>query len=255
MADTPDPNKPNAPSSDSHEPIPLEPADPHQSEPSSTPGKAEIDSPGLLDDFEPGADFDTDPELERVVKGIPVDEAGEPLSPPTGKVVADADSATPAGEPISSQASWRLPAAIGAFVTLTAAVFAGIYADNTIWAFVLITIYWAILHTATGVGALVITAVLLGRPIGHFEGAAARMFLVVSLFLVVFRLDIPIPLHFEETILAAAAYFGGLVFAFRLAPRDAAVVAGAHFGLVLLVGVGSLLSSVIQAGAVVGAVG
>jgi hypothetical protein len=213
--DTPDtPDDPNRP-------IPLEPREGGRVRPAqSGPRKAEIDSPGLLEDFAEDADFDADPELDRVVQGIPVGDSG---AVPTAKVTTDA---TPVGEPISGQASWRLPAAIGAFVTLTAAIFAGVYAepDQRIWAIVLITVYWAALHTATGVGAIVVTGLLLGRPIGHFEGAAARMFMVVALFLVVFRLDIPIPLHFEESILATAAYFGGLVVAFRLAPRDAVVV-------------------------------
>lgn len=240
--ETPDTNDPD-------QPIPLEPVDPRKPAPAS-PGKAEIDSPGLLEDFEPGTDFDTDPELERVVKGIPVDDSGEPLPPPTGKVIANAE---PQGEPISSLISWRFPAALGAVITLTAAVFSGVYADNTLWAHVLRTIYWAMLHTATGVGAIVITALLLGRSIGSFEGAAARMLLVVSLFLVVFSLDIPLsPTPIEETALAAAAYFGGLIVAFRLAPRDAAVVGGMHFGLALLVGLGSMLTSFIQAGSVLG---
>jgi len=225
---------------DLNRPIPLEP---REDSPPPAPGKARIDAPGLIEDFDEDADFDSDPELERVVKGIPVDAPDRPATTrPTAKVAEQA-------EPLCAQASWRLFAAIGAVVTLTAAVFAGVYADATSWAHVLITIYWAALHTATGVGALVLTGVLLGRPIGHFEGAAARMFLAVSLFLIVFRLDIPIPLHIEETLLAGVAYFAGLVATFRLAPRDAAAVGGAHFGLVLLVGLGSTLSAVIHSGA------
>ncbi len=247
MSDTPD-TPDTKDNSDPTEPIPLEPVEPHKTKPGATvPGEAEIDSPSLLDDFEPGTDFDTDPELERVVKGIPVGGSDTPAEIPTAQVAAEA---TTKGEPISGAASWRFPAALGAIITLTAAIFSGVYADNTIWAFVLRTIYWALLHTATGVGAIVMTAVLLGKAVGSFEGAAARMLLIVSLFLVVFSLDIPLtPTHIEETVLAAAAYFGGLVVAFRLAPRDAAVVAGAHFGLALLIGLGSTLSSAIQAGA------
>lgn len=245
MTDT-NPTEPTNAPDDPNRPIPLEPRQPAPSSPvRPEPGTPHIDAPGLIEDFDEDADFDTDPELERVVKGIPVDE---PQRPPTAKVTS---AASPDAAPISGQASWRLPAAIGAVVTLTAAIFAGVYADTDqhIWALVLITIYWAALHTATGVGAIVVTGLLLGRPIGHFEGAAARMFMAVSLFLIVFRLNIPIPLHFEETILGAVAYFAALVVAFRLAPRDAAVVGGAHFCLALLVSLGSTLSGAIQAGA------
>ncbi len=228
-----------SPAEDPNAPIPLEPRE--DTPPSRKP---RIDSPGLLEDFDEDADFDSDPELERVVKGIPV---GGPSQRPTAKVAADA---APKADPISAAESWRLPAALGAVITLTAAVFAGVYADNTLWAHVLITIYWAALHTATGVGAIVVAALLLGRPVGHFEGAAARMLLVVSMFLVVFSLEIPISTTpIEETIFAAAAYFGGLIVAFRLTPRDAGVVAGAHFGLALLIAFGSMLSAAISSGA------
>ena len=43
--------------------------------------------------------------------------------------------------------------------------------------------------------------------------------------------------------------FGGLIVAFRLTPRDAGVVAGAHFGLALLIAMGSMLSAAISSGA------
>jgi hypothetical protein len=261
--DSPNDRPQEMPADEPNAPIPLEP---RGEEPPRrpAPGKAHIDAPGLTDDFDEDADFESDPEVERIVKGIPVEgkkvdgrgsgEARKTAAAERGRVgLLGVES----GEPLCASEAWRTPAIIGGLVTLTAAVLAGVYTDHTEWAFVLITIYRAALHTGTGIGALILTAMLLGRKVGSFEGAAARMFLCVSLFLVVYSLDIPImkTSKLEESVLGAAAYFGGLVVAFRLAPRDAAVVGGSHFGVAMLLWLGGLLSSAIQAGAVTGAGG
>lgn len=237
----PDPSQEGAPDSSerqAQEPIPLEPSDPEPPR-RPQPGKARIESPGLLDDFDEDADLESDPEVERIVKGIPLKESPRPADKP--RVVE------PMGDPICPSAAWKAPAAIGGVVTVTAAVFAGIYAPNVIWAHVLIVLYWAAVHTATGLGAVVASALLLGRPVGPFESAGARMFMAVSVFLVVFSLEIPLTGgKLEEVLLGAAAYFGVVVVAFRLSARDAAVVGGAHFGLALLVALGNLLAGVIS---------
>jgi hypothetical protein len=222
------------------DPIPLEPSEP---EPARTPppSKPRIDSPGLLDDFDEDADLESDPEVEQIVKGVPVKPKH---AAPT---LADPLTAEPTGDPLSASASWRVPVGIGAAATITAAIFAGINADAVIWAHVLNVVYSAGLHTATGVGALFAAALLLGRPVGSYEGAAARMFMAVSIFLVALSLDIPLTQgKLEEILLGAAAYFGALVVAFRLPPRDAAVIGGAHFGIALVVYFGSMLAAVIS---------
>ncbi|MCC7390077.1 MAG: hypothetical protein IT431_15060 [Phycisphaerales bacterium] len=253
--DTPNDRPQETPADDQNAPIPLEP---RGEEPPRrpAPGKAHIDAPGLTDDFDEDADFESDPEVERIVKGIPVEgkKTGEARKPAPERARVGL-LGVESGEPLCASEAWRTPAIIGGLVTLTAAVLAGVYADHTLWAFVLITIYRAALHTGTGIGALILTAMLLGRKVGSFEGAAARMFLCVSLFLVVYSLDIPImkTSKLEESVLGAAAYFGGLVVAFRLPPRDAAVVGGSHFGVAMLLWLGGLLSSAIQAGALAGA--
>ncbi|MFG0243880.1 MAG: hypothetical protein ACF8R9_13920 [Phycisphaerales bacterium JB054] len=224
-------------------PIDLEPLE----QPPRTPGKPKIDAPGLIDDFDEDADFESDPEVERVVRGIPVEKTG-----PSG--VEQVKSVfKPTGEPLCVSVAWKVPGITGAAIALLAAVLAGVYADHSIWAYVLITIYWAVLHTATGLGALVLSTFLLGRRVGSFEGAAARMLLAVSLYLVVYSLNLDIinSGKLEEVILAAAAYFGGLVVAFRLAPRDAAVIGAAHFGVVMLLVLGGMLQGVILTGGAV----
>lgn len=245
---TPEPNDPKstpeadpaagAPA-DQDGPIDLEPFD----QPARKPGKPRIDAPGLTDDFDEDADFESDPEVERVVRGIPVEKTGPSGAEKVQSVFK------PTGEPLCASAAWKVPGITGSAITILAAVLAGIYADHSIWAFVLITIYWAALHTATGLGALVLSAFLLGRRVGSFEGAAARVLLAVSLFLTVYSLKIPLTSgKLEEVILAAAAYFGGLIVAFRLAPRDAAVIGASHFGVVMLLWLGGLLRGVIITG-------
>ncbi|MDQ7014215.1 MAG: hypothetical protein Q9O74_10000 [Planctomycetota bacterium] len=228
------------------EPRAQEPAQPKKSRTisSSGPGPANLDAPGLLDDFDEDADFESDPEVERVVKGIPVENAGSTAAAHRKSVFK------PTGEPLCKSSAWKVPGTIGAGVTVLAAVLAGVYAEHSVWAYVLITLYWAVLHTAIGLGALVLSSLLLGRRVGSFEGAAARMLLAVSLFLVVYSLKIPITGgKLEEVILAAAVYFGGLVVAFRLAPRDAGVIGAAHFGVALLLVLGGLLQGAISSGA------
>lgn len=235
--DDPKPTPPATPTADQNGPIDLEPLD------QPARGKPKIDAPGLIDDFDEDADFESDPEVERVVRGIPVEKTG-----PSG-VEKVKSVFKPTGEPLCASAAWKVPGITGAVVTLVAAVLAGVYADHSIWAYVLITIYWAALHTATGLGALVLSAFLLGRRVGSFEGAAARILLAVSLFLAVYSLKIPLTGgKLEEVVLAAAAYFGGLAVAFRLAPRDAAVIGASHFGVVMLLWLGGLLRSVIITG-------
>lgn len=243
-------NAPGKPTPDDAEGvIPIEPREPDPERPA--PGKPRIDSPGLLEDFDEDADFESDPELDRVVQGIPVGggKSASKSKHPSAKVAAEPEGA---GEALCASSAWRVPAAIGAVVSLTAAVLAGVYAGHANWAYVLLTLYWAVLHTATGVGAVIVSGLLLGRPVGSLESAAARMLLAVSLFLVVYSLDIPITNgKLEEVVLAAGAYFGGLIVAFRLQPRDAAVIGGAHFGMALLLWLGSMLSGAIHSGALV----
>ncbi|QKK09068.1 MAG: hypothetical protein HND58_13470 [Planctomycetota bacterium] len=240
--DDPKPTPPDAPAAgtpaDQDGPIDLEPLD------QPARGKPKIDAPGLIDDFDEDADFESDPEVERVVRGIPVEKTG-----PSG--VEQVKSVfKPTGEPLCESVAWKVPGITGAAISLLAAVLAGVYADHSNWAYVLRTIYWAVLHSATGLGALVLSTFLLGRRVGSFEGAAARMLLAVSLYLAVYSLDLDIVSSgkLEEVILAAAAYFGGLVVAFRLAPRDAAVIGAAHFGVVMLLVLGGMLHKVILTG-------
>ncbi|MBK7404778.1 MAG: hypothetical protein IPJ41_09120 [Phycisphaerales bacterium] len=205
-----------------------------------------------MDDFDEDADFERDPEVEQVVRGIPVGtskarpRAERPVARPT-----EPAEPGPGGELICSGTKWRVATGFAGAAAILAAVLAGINAGHDHWAYVLITLYWAVLHTASGVGAVILAGLLLGRPVGRLDVVAARMALAVSLFLVVFRLEFPFPGGvILATVLAAGAYFGGVVVAFRLPPRDAAVIGGAHFGLAILIGLGSMLSGVIQAGAV-----
>jgi hypothetical protein len=215
------------------------------------PKGGKVEGPGLLDDFDEDEDLTSDPEVEQIVRGVPVEKARpreRPRKPPSPEIFAS-DLDAPPGEPFCASGAWKGFAALGGVLVLLAGVLAGVYADHAHWAHVLITLYWALLHTGTGLGALVLAAMLLGRRVGSFEGAAARMLVAVALFLAVYSLDIPLTQgKLEEVVLAAGAYFGGLVVAFRLMPRDAAVIGGAHFGVALLLWLGGLLRAIIASG-------
>ncbi|HZW09130.1 MAG TPA: hypothetical protein VFF69_04435 [Phycisphaerales bacterium] len=222
------------------DPIPLEPSEPEPVR-APPPARARIDSPGLLDDFDEDADLESDPEVDRIVKGIPVQ------SRPAAPAAAELVGAEPAGEPLSASGAWRLPVGIGGAATIGAAVFAGINGANVAWAHVLNVIYQAGMHTATGLGAVFAAGLLLGRPVGRYDGAAARMFMAVAVFLLVHSVDIPLTAgKLEETLLGGAAYFGALVLSFRLPPRDAAAIGGVHFGIALVAHFGSMLAAVIS---------
>ena len=224
-------------------PIPLEPLTPSgRVMPSArTP---ELDKPGLLDDFDEEADFEHDPEVEQAVRGIPVED------PPATEPSIWGTRGMLSGKPISPSTKWKFATGVGIVAAVTAAVFAGINHDSVVWAHVLLTLYLAILHTATGVGAVLVTALLLGRSVGRFDSAASRMLAAVGLYLLVYNINMPIPGHIEEMLLASAAYIGTIMVGFRIPVRDAAVIGSVHFGLWMLVWAGNALSTVIGAGSV-----
>ncbi len=236
------------------EPVELEPIEIDE-EPASTNApssrKAAIDKPSLLEGFDDDTDFDDDPETEHTVGGIPVDEQASKAD------AADASSGiwgaagALRGKPISPSSTWKLATTIGAIATIAASVFAGVNHQSVVWAHVLLTLYLGLLHTATGLGAVLLTALVLGRSVGRFDSAASRIFASVGLFLVVFNLNLPIPGHVEETLLASVAYLGAVMVGFRLSIREAAVIGCMHFGLWMLVWAGNALSSIIGASSVV----
>lgn len=210
--------------------IPLPPA-------SGGPGKGKIDAPKLLDGFEEDADFDKDPELERVITGR--DKRPKALEPVP---VAMEDFVKPG---LGGAKVWMV---VGTVCLVVALVATGVNAENSAFVRVMLMLYNVLLHTGTGVVALFIAATLLKKRLGSFELAASRMFSAVALFGMMFAFQFS-PFGNQgvnSTIvlfLAASAY--GLLVAtlFGLWKKEPlGYVVGSHFGLWLIVAVGSLMT-------------
>jgi hypothetical protein len=234
-----------------HEPYPLEPhEDDEQPKRREEDGKGRIEAPGLLSGFPEDADFDRDPEVDRVIAGPRPEERN----------AAEREEA-PAGEELvqSGFAEARVWAIVGAVLLISAMIAAAVNAPDRHVARVLLTLYNALLHTGTGVVALFIAAVLTERRLGSFELAAARMFTAVAAFSLLFNLHLNLIgenwAHWkvEELLLASVAYVLIVASTFRLWQlRNLAYVVGSHFFLWLVVYVGMLLARYV--GAPVGAV-
>lgn len=196
--------------------------------------RGKLAEPGLLEGFDEDADFDRDPELERVVKGDPV-----PATPLAKGPIDD--------RPIFVKAGWddpKIMAGFGGAVTVGALIATWITTPEgrNAWLYALRVLYGTALHTGTGVVAVILAAVLSDRAMGRFAHAGARMFVAVALFQLAFHLNFFSTGKTEEVLLAAACYVGVIAATFRL-KRDHLVILGAcHFGLWLVTSLGMWLS-------------
>ena len=145
--------------------------------------------------------------------------------------------------------------AIGGVVVLVGAMTlsgatAGDVRAGTLIAIVLLSAYQIVLHTATGVGAVLVASRLAERPFGRIELAAARMFLAFGLFTLVRTVPIPVP--WVGTGLAWLVGVGVYLLALRALfnkPWPGTLVIGiAHLLLWVLMGIGQLLTQVAASG-------
>jgi hypothetical protein len=205
--------------------------------------KAKLDKPGLLEGFEEDADFDKDPELERVITGgakLPVTtESRADTRPDFGQALF--------GGPVH----W---AVAGGLMLVGALIATGVNAPNKTFLRIALTLYTAALHTGTGVVAVYLAATLNESRVRSAELAAARMFAAVSAFLLVFRLNINLfgpsykTWRLEELLLATLAYLVVVVASFRLVRRNPLIfLIGSHFLLWLVVQVGMELAAAVAA--------
>jgi hypothetical protein len=225
--------------SDPHDTYDIEPeksASPPASAPA--PGKPLIDKPSLLEGFEEDADFDKDPELERVVAG----KGREPTTLPAPK-----DDAPEFGQPLFGQAvHWAL---VGAVLLLAAMVATGVNYETKRFLRIALTLYTAFLHTGTGVVAAYVAAILTATRVRNLELTAARIFAAVAAFLLIFRLNINFfgPKYanwrIEELLLATLVYLAIIAASFKLLKRNPLVfLVGVHFILWMVVQVGMELA-------------
>lgn len=213
------------------------------------PGAAESQlGPKLLDAFDDDADFSKDPEVDAARSKRTPDAPFKPtlmskLTSKAGKPdpAADAEPAEPFITPALGPA--KLWLVLGAVLLVGAVVASSIHAARPFVA-ALLTIYNALLHTATGVGAIVVAATLARKQIGPLDLGAARMFAAVAAFLLVFNLNIQLvgTAKWEETILASLAYLGVLGLTFRQTREVHATLVISHFFLWLIIQLGSQLA-------------
>jgi hypothetical protein len=215
----------------------------------SDSGKPRIEAPRLLDDFEEDADFERDPELERVITG----KDREATVIGRGDLVGvRGDSGEEFGRPLFGEPlHW---AVAGAVLLLGALIVAGINAGNHHVFRIALTLYNVLLHTGTGVAAVFIAAYVTNTRVKRPELTAARMFVAVAAFMLIFRLNINFfgpdyrTWRLEELVLASLVYVGLVAGSFRLVRwYPLAILVGAHFVIWLVVQVGMELSAAVAA--------
>ncbi len=249
MSDTPVPPKPDGAPQDEKgafdlEPLPEPerpaPPPPPPPPPAAPPAPAPKPQPrkgllgrlgGMLEGFDEDADFEHDPEVDAALgnkKPLPGVEAA-PVRPP---FVKD-DPPLPV--------VWL---GLGFVLLLGAVVAAAVNEKNHPVAASFLTVYNAAFHTGTGIAALGVTAILLGRPFGSIEQAGAKMFVAVSAFLVLVNTRITLlgDGRWEELVLASLAYTAAVALLFRLWRRLLLYVVCAHFLLWMGVQIGMELS-------------
>ncbi|HRQ71682.1 MAG TPA: hypothetical protein PLU35_01500 [Phycisphaerales bacterium] len=193
---------------------------------------------GLLDEFDEDADLLSDPEVEAAIKGRPKTAKARPEDEKP-KERLDFVLPMPGG--------WKLPAILGAVALVAALVFNGLNTPFRPTALSVVkTLYETLMHTGTGVAAVMVASLLTERRFSRFEQAAGRMFLAVSAFALVVNLNVPIPGRIDEFALAAVAYAGVVWSFFRLPPRETLILMACHFGLWLAVAAGGLLSGALR---------
>lgn len=193
--------------------------------PATLPG-GRIGDKGLLDDFPEDADLEHDPEVERALKaGGRLPEEIKPSVEPATEGEGNPPFVKPGmGEP-------QVVALVSVGLLLAAVVTSAINAENQWFASAVTTLYMALLHTATGIAAVVIAAKIVEAPLGSVELAAARMFAAVAVFQFFINLHIPIPGRFDEPILAAGAYWAVIMVLFRLPVVKTFYIGMLHAGL------------------------
>jgi hypothetical protein len=223
------------------EPYEIEPAD---DEPERTPSepaggedspKAELDEPGLRDDFDEDADFTHDPAVEAAL--------GKPEVHVVGDEPVDRDALPEFVVPGLGPA--KLWGIIGCLFLMVALIASAVNAPDKTIARMALTLYHTAVHTGTGVVAVLVAAFFLEKRVTRFDLAGARMFAAVAAFVALVNLNIDIAggTKIEEILLATIAYLVIVWVTFRLDRTALFIVAGAHFGLWLVVQIGLLLAA------------
>lgn len=218
--------------------------------PSVQPGKPHIQAPGLIDDFDEDADFSEETvlresrqkkaALEDTVADEPADDGWEAFRPrkdaphfvqPKGRITIPGVKA-----PAIAAAVLLLIAIVLAF---TRVQHGSIYAALSV-------LYLGIMHSITGVGAVVVGTLDAKARFGSFAAAWARMFIAVSILLVVINLPLQGNARFLLAPIGAAVYALALYLLFRWNWRSVGIVAASHFALAMLLYIGEWLHAMVM---------
>ena len=217
-------NDANKPASDKHATDkPVYDLAPDAPPPDRTP---KIEAPGLTDDFDEDADFDT-------VPGV---------TPPARTVAA----AAPVPEDPFVKAglgSAQTIAALGVVALVGAAVLAASLGTQPWYKSVVLSIYLTALQTLAGVGAVVFAARMAEKPLGQLELAAARMLLAVAAarcFLPV-AYNVPYTGRVLEGLSVIATYALITFVLFRLPRQHWFVMTATHAALLVVLWLGGAI--------------
>jgi hypothetical protein len=110
--------------------------------------------------------------------------------------------------------------------------------------------YYALLHTGTGVAAVAAAALLLSRPAGRLDFAAARMLCAVSLVILTMQMDLPggyLGLA-VKSLLSLLLYWATVLLLFRRTIEETNVIAVMHLGFYLFLALGSWVARAVDLG-------
>jgi len=152
--------------------------------------------------------------------------------------------------------SAQVVATCGVFITLAALIISGINAREwgawVVLGTVAMTLYNILLHSCTGVVAVIVASKLSEEKFTRLELAAARMFLAIAIFYAVSSFRLPIPIAFVAMILvwgsAIATYFLVVWFLFKKDRFGAALIALAHFLMWMTLEMGAHLAAWVASG-------
>lgn len=201
--------------------------------PAKSAPKGKLEAEPLMSHVGEDEDATYDPEVDRVLRG----EKPAPGPPGPTPVIVAASGPILVKPGLGDAKMWGILAGV---LLISAMVATGMTATNAVAARVALTLYGAVLHTATGVAALWIVAMLTGHRLGDVLLAGARMATAVAAFQLVFHTNVQLvgQTKVEETILGLVVYVLVLIGTFRLWGARLGMVAGVHFALWLAVQVG-----------------
>jgi hypothetical protein len=133
--------------------------------------------------------------------------------------------------------------AVGGVIVLIAMIASGLTAKSQNLAVACLAGYQTILHTITGVVALVVISLLHGRPVGSYEQGAARLFVAIGLFQLVMGLEFGLfDGKAEEFAIGAVVYALAMMALFRMRFKVILEIIAVHLLIIGVMWLGTQLA-------------